>query len=104
MSTPRFIPEFKEEAVPEIIDRKYFVAEVSAQLGASAHSLYQWVKAVAPDKSEKQARELLEAKSELLRLRAQLRRVEEELDILKRPHGTLPRNPNEVPFYQRSLA
>ncbi len=50
----------------------------------SAHSLYQWVKAVAPDKTEKQASELLEAKSEILKLRAQLRRTEEERDILKK--------------------
>lgn len=50
----------------------------------SAHSLYQWVKAVAPDKAEKQASELLEAKSEILKLRAQLRRTEEERDILKK--------------------
>jgi transposase len=84
MSTPRFTPEFKEEAVRQVIDRKYSVADVSARLGVSAHSLYKWVKAVAPDKSEKQASELLEAKSELLRLRAQLRRVEEERDILKK--------------------
>ena len=68
MSTPRFTPEFKEEAVRQVIDRKYSVADVSARLGVSAHSLYKWVKAVAPDKSEKQASELLEAKSELLRL------------------------------------
>jgi transposase len=84
MNTPRFTPEFKEEAVRQIIDRNYSVAEVSARLGVSAHSLYKWVKAVAPDKTEKQASELLEAKSELLRLRAQLRRTEEERDILKK--------------------
>ena len=84
MNTVRFTPEFKEEAVRQIIDRNYSVAEVSARLGVSAHSLYKWVKAVAPDKTEKQASELLEAKSELLRLRAQLRRTEEERDILKK--------------------
>jgi transposase len=84
MNTARFTPEFKEEAVRQIIDRNYSVAEVSARLGVSAHSLYKWVKAVAPDKTEKQASELLEAKSELLRLRAQLRRTEEERDILKK--------------------
>lgn len=48
MSTQRFTPEFKEEAVRQIIDRKYSVAEVSARLGVSAPSLYKWVKAVAP--------------------------------------------------------
>lgn len=36
-----------------------------------------------PNKPEKQASELLEAKSEILRLRAQMRRHEEDRDILK---------------------
>ncbi len=84
MSAQRFTPDFKAEAVQQIIDRKYSVAEVSARLGVSAHSLYKWVKAVAPDKTEKQASELLEAKSELLRLRAHFRRTAEERDILKK--------------------
>lgn len=84
MGTERFTPEFKEEAVRQIVERGYSVAEVSARLGVSAHSLYKWVKAVSPDKTEKQASELLEAKSEILRLRAQLRRTEEERDILKK--------------------
>jgi len=42
--------------------------EVSARLGVSARSLYNWVKAVTTDKSEKQASELLEGKSEILKL------------------------------------
>jgi len=46
--------------------------------------LAKWVKAVAPDRTEQRASELLEAKSEILRLRAQLRRTEEERDILKK--------------------
>lgn len=36
-----------------------------------------------PDRTEKQAAELVEAKSEILKLRAQLRCTEEECDILK---------------------
>ena len=72
MSTQRFTPEFKQEAVRQIVDRGYSVAEVSARLGVSSHSLYQWVKAVTPDKTEKQASELIEAKSEILKLRARL--------------------------------
>jgi transposase len=84
MSSQRFSPEFKEEAVRQIVDRGYAVSEVSARLGVSAHSLYKWVKAIKPDKSEQQAAELIEAKSEILKLRAQLRRTEEERDILKK--------------------
>jgi transposase len=93
MGTERFTPEFKEEAVRQIVERGYSVAEVSARLGVSAHSLYKWVKAVSPDKTEKQASELLEAKSEILRLRAQLRRTEEERDILKKAARYFARDP-----------
>ena len=48
------------------------------------------MKAVSPDKSEQQSKELLEAQGEILRLRAQVRRVEEERDLLKDCHGPLP--------------
>lgn len=84
MSSHRFTPECKEEAVRQVVERGYSVSEVSARLGDSTHSLYKWVKAVTPDETEKQAADLLEAKSEILRLRAQMLRVEEERDILKK--------------------
>lgn len=84
MSKQRFTPEFKQEAVRQVLERGYSVAEVSARLGVSSHSLYKWVKVVTPDKTEKQTSELIEAKSEILRLRAQLHRTEEERDILKK--------------------
>lgn len=84
MSVQRFPPEFKEEAVRQIVDRGHSVAEVSQRLGVSAHSLYKWVKAIKPDKADRHASELIAAKSEILRLRAQLQRTEEEREILKK--------------------
>jgi len=84
MSKQRYSLEFKEEAVRQIVDRGYPVTDVAERLGVSAHSLYKWVKAVKPNQSEKQASELIEAKSEILRLRARLQRTEEERDILKK--------------------
>lgn len=84
MSSQRYTPEFKDEAVRQVVDRGYSVAEVADRLGVSTHSLYKWVKAIRPDKSEQQASELTEAKREVLKLRAQLRRAEEERDILKK--------------------
>ena len=45
MSNQRYSPEFKDEAVRQIVDRRYSVAEVSESLGVSAHSLYKWVRA-----------------------------------------------------------
>lgn len=59
MSPPRFTPEFKDEAVRQITELGYSVAEVSARLGVSAHSLYKWVSAVKPDKTDQQANDLI---------------------------------------------
>tara|TARA_R110001583_G_scaffold193110_1_gene360760 strand:- start:4795 stop:5079 length:285 start_codon:yes stop_codon:yes gene_type:complete len=93
MSSQRYPPEFKDEAVRQVLERGYTVAEISQRLGVSAHSLYKWVKAVKPDKSDEQAAELVEAKSEILRLRAQMRRIEEERDILKKAARYFAREP-----------
>ncbi|AJC65199.1 transposase [Dickeya zeae EC1] len=84
MDAPRFTPEFKDEAVRQITECGYPVAEVSDRLSVSAHSLYKWLRAIKPDNSEQHARDLLEAKSELLKLRAPLTRTEEERGILKK--------------------
>ncbi len=84
MSSQRYTPEFKDEAVRQVLERGYPVNEVAERLGVSAHSLHKWVKAAKPDNTERQASELLAAKSEILKLRAQLRRTEEERDILKK--------------------
>ena len=84
MSSHRYSPEFKDEAVRQVLERGYSVAEVATRLGVSTHSLHKWVKAAKPDKSAEQDKELFEAKSEILRLRAQLRRTEEERDTLKK--------------------
>jgi transposase len=84
MSNQRYTPEFKEEAVRQVLERGHTVPAVAERLGVSAHSLYKWVNAVKPSDHESQANELIEAKSEVLRLRAQLRRAEEERDILKK--------------------
>lgn len=84
MNNPRYSPEFKDEAIRQVIDRGYSVPEVAQRLGVSAHSLYKWVNAVKPDKSDEQAEELKRAKQEILKLKADLRRTEDERDILKK--------------------
>ena len=94
MGTPRFTPEFKEEAVRQITERGYSVAEVSGRLGVSSHSLYKWSRAIKPDNSERYAHVLLEAKSEILELGAQLKCTEEERDILKKAARYFAREPD----------
>lgn len=84
MSKQRYTPEFKDEAVRQVVERGYRVAEVAERLGVSTNSLHKWVKSVKPTKLDEQATELNEAKKEILKLRADLRRVQEERDILKK--------------------
>lgn len=94
MGTPRFRLEFKEEAVHQITECGYFVTEVFDRLGVSAYSLYKWLRAIKPDNSEQHARDLLKAKSEILKLWAQLKRTEEERDILKKVARYIAREPD----------
>lgn len=84
MSKGGYSAEFKAEAVKQIVDRKYSVKEVSARLGVSTHSLYQWVRQTKPEVSDQHEQDLLEARREILKLKSELRRAEEERDILKK--------------------
>ena len=48
MTTKQPYPEeFKIEAVKQITERGHRVADVSARIGVSQHSLYKWIKAYA---------------------------------------------------------
>ncbi len=94
MGTPRFTPEFKEEAVRQIPERGYSVVDVSERQGVSQHSLYKWVRSIKPDDTGHQAQDLLDARTEILRLKAQLKRTEEERDILKKAARYFAREPD----------
>ena len=82
MSNKRFTEEFKLEAVKLIKERQYSAAEVSARLGVSTHSLYAWIK-----KYEQPAPVRIAAADQqatIKKLQAELKRVTEERDILKK--------------------
>jgi len=84
MANRVYTPEFKDEAVRQVVERGYTVKKVAVRLGISEASLYNWRKAVVPNKEDERAEELLEAKRENLTLRAELRWTQEERDILKK--------------------
>ena len=46
MSSARYTPEFKDEAVRQVVNHGHSVAEVAERLGVSTHSLYAGIKAV----------------------------------------------------------
>ena len=82
MSTKRFTEKFKVEAVGQVVHKGYPVAAVSARLGVSQHSLYQWIKQHKVPVAERQAQAT--QSDEVRRLKAELKRVTEERDILKK--------------------
>ena len=95
-SKQRFTEEFKTEAVRQVAERGHPVAEVAARLGVSSHSLYAWIKryGVPPTQRAQQDSQ----SEEIRRLKAELRRVTEERDILKNGHrGAAPSQWTETP-------
>lgn len=82
MSDKRYTDEFKVEAVKQITEHGYSVQDVSVRLGVSAHSLYLWRKKFG--NGFEAASHADEHQAEIKRLRAELKRVTEERDILKK--------------------
>jgi len=78
----KFPEEFKIEAVKQVTERGHRVAEVAARLDVSQHSLYAWIKRYSQP-AEARAVQNSQA-DELRRLKAELKRVTEERDILKK--------------------
>jgi len=81
MSNKRYTEEFKIEAVKQVTERGHKLAEVAKRLGVSYKSLHDWVKLYS--KPVKQRDEEDAQADEIRRLKAELRRVTEERDILK---------------------
>ena len=81
MSGKRYTEEFKIEAVKQVTDRGYKIVEVAQRLGISSKSLGDWIKKYGDAGSQHQT--ITSQQEELHRLKAELRRVVEERNILK---------------------
>ncbi len=82
MSGKRYSEEFKIEAVGQVTERGYAVSEVAARLGITTKSLYDWIKRYGDEQA--QHVQISDQQKEIRRLKAALRRAEEERDILKK--------------------
>ena len=85
--------EFKEEAVKQVIERGYAGGDVAKRLGISVESLYKWVKVYSPNATDRYEAELKEVRRENLKLKAELRRAQEERDIQKKAAASFAKNP-----------
>ncbi|MCM2397887.1 IS3 family transposase [Rhizobium sp. S95] len=79
MGKANFTEEFKRDAVHQITERGYPVAEVSQRLGVSQHSLYEWKKKFGTSNGKGS-----DEAEEIRRLKRELARVTEERDNLKK--------------------
>ncbi len=82
MSGKRYSEEFKIEAVRQVTERGYSVSEVAKRLGITPKSLYDWIKRYGDEQA--QHVQISDQQKEIRRLKAALRRAEEERDILKK--------------------
>lgn len=82
MSSKRYSEEFKIEAVKQITENGYAVSDVARRLGTTTHSLYAWLKKYSHESQH--AQQNSQQQSEIKRLQAELKRVTEERDILKK--------------------
>ena len=77
----RYSPEFKERAVEMAMQGDVSVAEVARDLGVHDTSLYAWVSSA---KKRSEGGPTFEEHEEIKNLRAQVRRLTMERDILKK--------------------
>jgi transposase len=97
MSSKQYTDEFRAEAVKQVLERGFTVVDVAARIGIPKHTLYDWVqkakKAGGPGSGSAPPGT---DSAEVRRLKAELRRVTEERDILKKAAVSSTRQCNMI--------
>lgn len=79
-----YTAEFKAEAIKQIKVRGHGVVETAKRLGISDKSLYTWIKQADQQGLSAASGEVTSLRSEVAQLKRELKRAEEERDILKK--------------------
>jgi transposase len=83
MQRTKYSPEFKDEAVKQVVVRGHSVVDVAKRLGIPENVLYTWVSKFKKAE-EPLSNDLKVLQAEMVKLKAELRRTAEERDILKK--------------------
>ena len=83
MQRTKYAPEFKDEAVKQVVARGHSVVDVAKRLGIPENVLYTWVSKFKKA-DEPLSNDLKVLQAEMVKLKAELRRTTEERDILKK--------------------
>ena len=81
MKRTKYSPEFKDEAVKQVIDKGRSVVDVAKRLGIAEGVLYTWVSKFRKS-DEPESSDLKAMQAEMAKLKVELRRTTEERDIL----------------------
>lgn len=73
----RYSDEFKQEAVNQVVVHQYTVLDVAQRLGISTKALYRWIREFSAPQEQDDLR------AENARLKRELKRAQQERDILK---------------------
>ena len=84
MSSKQYTDEFRAEAIKQVTERGHSVVDVAHRPGINKHSLYEWIKRSKAHAPAVQTGVGNSDTAEMRRLRAELKRVTEERDILKK--------------------
>ena len=82
MNNKQYTEEFKIEAVKQVTEGGYSVADVAERLGTTTNSMYNWLKRYG-NRSPQQAKQV-DDQATIAQLKSELRRVTQERDILKK--------------------
>jgi transposase len=82
MERTKYAPEFRNEAVKQVIVRGHSVVDVARRLGIPEGVLYTWISKFKKA-DEPVSNDLRVLQAEMAKLKAELRRTTEERDILK---------------------
>jgi len=82
MSGKCYTEEFKIAAIKQVVERGHPAAEVAERLCVSIHSIYAWTKRYGVPEAEHKVQDV--QSDEMRRLKAELKSVTEERDILKK--------------------
>src|SRR5215207_7845555 len=83
-STPPYPEQFKRDAVALVRSSEKSIPQLADELGVSPQSLRNWARQLALDIGERRDGLTSEEREELRRLRRDVRRLEQERDILKK--------------------
>ena len=84
MSSKQYTDEFRAEAVKQVLERGFTVVDVAARIGIPKHTLYGWGQVARKMAPASGAAAAPSDSAEIRRLKAELWRVTEERDILKK--------------------